>query len=152
VLQAIGTLLDEKNNLQKQIERFSRESARIFKQQLISKLRKTGKASVITALAEEPVNDMAIIKDVAFQLKSEINDLILIIGTITANKPFLAISISDPLIAQFGIHAGEIVRVAAAEFNGGGGGQPFFANAGGKDIEKLDAAMQKAEELALSKL
>ncbi len=152
VIKAIGTLLDDKNALQKQIEKFSRESARLFKQQLISKLRKSGKASIITALAEEPVNDMAIIKDVAFQLKSEINDLILIIGTVTADKPYLAISISDLLIAQSGLHAGEIVRVAAKEFNGGGGGQPFFANAGGKDIEKLEAAMQKAEELALSKL
>lgn len=152
VIKAIGTLLDEKGNLQKQIEKFSRESARIFKQQLISKLRKSGKASVITAIAEEPVNDMAIIKDVAFQLKSEIDDLILIIGTVTNDKPYLAISISDPLIAQSGLHAGEIVRVAAKEFNGGGGGQPFFANAGGKDIDKLETAMQKAEELALSKL
>lgn len=152
VIKAIGNLLDEKADLQKQIEKFARASAGLFKQELISKIRKTEKASIITAIAEEPVNDMAIIKDIAFQLKSEINDLILIVGTISEEKPYLAVSVSDQLIAQNGLHAGEIVRTAAKEFNGGGGGQPFFANAGGKDAGKLQAAIMKAEELALSKL
>ncbi len=152
VIKAIGTLLEENAGLQKQIEKFTRASAGLFKQDLISKIRKTEKASIITAIAEEPVNDLAIIKDIAFQLKSEISDLILIVGTISAEKPYLAVSVSDQLIAQNGLHAGEIVRTAAKEFNGGGGGQPFFANAGGKDAGKLQAAIMKAEELALSKL
>ena len=73
------------------------------------------------------------------------------IGTITGGKPYLAVAVSDKLIRERKLHAGEIVRIAAKEFDGGGGGQPFYANAGGKDPEKLKQAMDKAVEIAESK-
>jgi alanyl-tRNA synthetase len=102
-------------------------------------------------MAEEPVNDPAIIKDVAFQLKNEIEDLYLVIGAISGGKPYLVVAISDSLVKSRKLHAGDIVRAAAKEFNGGGGGQPFFANAGGKDPEGLHRAMDRAIEIAENK-
>jgi alanyl-tRNA synthetase len=147
VLKAIGSMIDEKSALQKQVEKFSRESARSFKEQLLKNIEKIGNISLIKAIANEPVNDPAIIKDIAFQLKSEIDNLLLIIGTVTSGKPYLAIAISDKLVMEQKFKADEIVKIAAKEFGGGGGGQPFFANAGGKNQEKLSKAMEKAVEM-----
>ncbi len=140
-------MIDEKSALQKQVEKFSRESARSFKEQLLKNIEKIGNISLIKAIANEPVNDPAIIKDIAFQLKSEIDNLLLIIGTVTSGKPYLAIAISDKLVMEQKFKADEIVKIAAKEFGGGGGGQPFFANAGGKNQEKLSKAMEKAVEM-----
>jgi alanyl-tRNA synthetase len=151
VVKAISGLLDEKANLQKQVEKFTRESTRLFKEQLLRNVNRSKNMSIIQGVAPEPVNDPAIIKDVAFQLKSEIEDLYLVIGTITSGKPYLAVAVSDKLISERKLHAGEIVRIAAREFDGGGGGQPFYANAGGKDSDKLKQAMDKAVEIAESK-
>jgi len=150
-IKALGNLIEEKNALQKQVERFSRNSARLFKEQLLKSRVTHATLSVISAIAEEPVNDPALIRDIAFQLKNEIDNLLLVIGFITDGKPFLAVAVSDNLIRDRKLHAGEIVREAAKEFNGGGGGQPFYANAGGKDPEKLQQAVNRAIEIAENK-
>ncbi|MFO7369047.1 MAG: alanine--tRNA ligase [Bacteroidales bacterium] len=148
MVKAIGGLMEEKAALQKQVDNFSRESARMFKERLKQQATVLGDITVISALAEEPVNDMAIIKDIAFQLKSEIDNLFLVIGTVVNDKPFLAVALSDRLVQEKKLHAGEIVKTAAREFEGGGGGQPFFANAGGKNPAKLHLAMEKALTMA----
>jgi alanyl-tRNA synthetase len=148
VVKALSNLLEEKTALQKQIDKFLHESSRIFKESLVKGIRKVNGISIISAIAEEPVNDPAVIKDISFQLKSEIEDLFLVIGAITAGKPFLAVALSDKLVSGHKLNAGEIVRNAAKEFNGGGGGQPFYANAGGKDPQKLEQAIKKALESA----
>ncbi|MBN1143468.1 MAG: alanine--tRNA ligase [Bacteroidales bacterium] len=148
MVKAIGGLMEEKSSLQKQVDNFSRESARLFKERLKQQATVSGDITVISALAEEPVNDMAIIKDIAFQLKGEIDNLFLVIGTVVNDKPFLAVALSDKLVQEKKLHAGEIVKTAACEFEGGGGGQPFFANAGGKNPAKLNLAMEKALSMA----
>jgi alanyl-tRNA synthetase len=150
-VKALGALLEERDQLQKKVDQFARESARNFKQQLISAIRKTDKLSVIRALATEPVNDPAIIRDVAFQLRNEIDDLFMVIGAVTDGKPFIAIAVSESLAKAGKINAGEIIREAAKEMNGGGGGQPFYATAGGKDAGKLNQAMDTAVKIAEGK-
>ena len=72
-------------------------------------------------------------QDVAYQLKGEMNNLILVLGGVFNNKPHLTVMISDGLVKDYGLHAGQIVKDAAVEIKGGGGGQPFFATAGGSD-------------------
>jgi alanyl-tRNA synthetase len=150
-VKALTVLIEERDNLQKQVEQFTREAARSFKQQLISAIRTTDKLSIIKAMAPESLNDPVWIRDVAFQLKNEINDLFMVIGAVSDGKPFMAIAVSDSLVKTGTLNAGEIVREAAKEMNGGGGGQPFYATAGGKDAAKLMLAMDKAVIIAEGK-
>jgi alanyl-tRNA synthetase len=151
-VKTISGIIEEKTTLQKQVEKFLQQSALAFRESLKQNIRIENGISLISAIASEPVNDPAVIKDVAFMLKNEIDNLVLVIGAITGGKPFLAVAVSDKLIKEQNLNAGEIVRTAAKEFNGGGGGQPFYANAGGKDAGKLEAAMKKAIDLALKKI
>jgi alanyl-tRNA synthetase len=149
-IKAIEALIEEKTALQKKVDKYITESARLFKEQLLKGISLINGVSMIKAVAVEPLNDPAIIKDLAFQLKNEIEDLVLIIGTIAGGKPFLAIALSEKVISEHKLHAGEMVRVAAKEMDGGGGGQPFYANAGGKDTGKLEQAMDKAVDLVFA--
>ena len=92
------------------------------------------------------------VKDSAFQLKGELNNLILVIGGVFNNKPHLTVMFSDSLVKDFGLHAGQIVKDAAVEIKGGGGGQPFFATAGGSNPEGVSKALERAEKLILDKI
>jgi alanyl-tRNA synthetase len=83
-------------------------------------------------------------KDLAFQLKNEVDNLFLVLGADIDGKPNLTIMISDNLVKDKGLHAGKIIREAGKEIKGGGGGQPFYATAGGKDVSGLQAAIEKA--------
>jgi alanyl-tRNA synthetase len=150
VIKAISSLMDEKNALQKQVDKYTLEHAGTFKASLLNDIRKTGDFSLITARAGEEVENAGMIREVAYQLRNEISDLVLIVGAVFNNKPHLAVMVSDKLVRERKLHAGDIVKSAAKEFEGGGGGQPFFATAGGKDPGKLDKAMKKAQELVLN--
>jgi alanyl-tRNA synthetase len=87
-------------------------------------------------------------KDIAFQLRGEFNEsFFAVIGSVDHNKPLLTVMISDDLVAG-GLNAGKLVREAAKLMQGGGGGQPHFATAGGKNVEGLNAAVDKVFELA----
>ena len=91
------------------------------------------------------------VKDLAYNLRSRVSDIILVLGTINDNKPMLAVMLGDDIVAK-GVDAGAVVREAAKEMNGGGGGQKFFATAGGKNPDALQAAIDKAVEIILAKL
>jgi alanyl-tRNA synthetase len=147
VLRSLTTLIDEKGTLQKLVEKYSREAAGSFKQTLLGQMNDLGGYKVIAARADSRIDNAAAIKDIAYQLRNEAEDLVVILGAVLQEKPHLAIMVSDSLVAGKKLHAGEIVRTAAKEFDGGGGGQPFFATAGGKDAGKLDLAIAKALEL-----
>jgi len=149
--KAVSVIIDEKNAMQKQLEKVSRENAGAFKESLLKSVRKIGDFSLISAKANNPAVDAAMIREVAFQLRREREDLVLILGAELAGKPHLAIMISDKLVRERKFNAGEIVKTAAREFDGGGGGQPFFATAGGKEPGKLDNAINKATEIITGK-
>ena len=88
------------------------------------------------------------VKDIAFQLRSQFPEhLLVVIGSEAAGKPTLTVSISDDLVAE-GKNAGQYVREAGKLIQGGGGGQPHFATAGGKNPDGLKAAVDKIIELA----
>jgi alanyl-tRNA synthetase len=148
-LKAIATIISDKAGLQKQVDRLAKESARAFREKLINNVKKVGDINLIAAIADEPVNDPGLIRDIAYQIKGEIDNLFLVIGTVSDGKPYLAVMVAEELTRDKKLHAGEIVKVAAREFEGGGGGQPFFATAGGKNPEKLEKAVDKACSFAL---
>jgi alanyl-tRNA synthetase len=84
-------------------------------------------------------------KDLAFGMGSEIDNLFLVLGAIQNEKPLLACYISKNLVDSRGLHAGKIVRELGKYIQGGGGGQPFFATAGGKNAKGIAEALKNAE-------
>ena len=95
------------------------------------------------------IDSAAALKDLSFQLKDQVDNLFLVLGAEIEGKANLAIMISETLVKNKNLHAGNIIREAAKEIQGGGGGQPFFATAGGKHPEGLDKAIEKAKEFIL---
>ncbi|PTN08541.1 alanyl-tRNA synthetase [Mangrovibacterium marinum] len=142
VLAGVSALMQQNNELSKQIEGFQREGLKIVKSNLKSKVLMERGVNIIAAKVD--LDNAALIKDLAFQLKAEVDDLFLVVGAEVAGKPLLTVMISDKLVAEKGLHAGKIIREAAREMKGGGGGQPFYATAGGKDVAGLQAAIDKA--------
>lgn len=147
VIRTLATLIEEKSALQKQVEKYAREAARTFKEGLLKQVQQVGEWKLIAATALAEFDDPGLIRDVAYQLRAEVEDLFLAVGSVSAGKPMLTIMISDRLVRDKKLHAGEIVKSAAREFNGGGGGQPFFATAGGKDASKLGLAVEQAAKI-----
>jgi alanyl-tRNA synthetase len=85
------------------------------------------------------------IKNLAYQLKDIVSDLFLVLAAEIDGKPSLTVMIAENLVKEKGLNAGNIVRELAKEIKGGGGGQPFFATAGGSDISGLDKTLEKAK-------
>ena len=142
ILESVMNLLKENSELSKQLDAFNRERLKILKASLKSKVLLERGVNIISGVVD--VDNAGMIKDLAFQLKGEIENLYLVLGAEINGKPNLTIMISENLVAEKGLNAGQIVREAGKEIKGGGGGQPFYATAGGKDVSGLDAAIEKA--------
>jgi alanyl-tRNA synthetase len=149
VLKAVNQLVDDKSSMQKQLDKFSQEQTGSFKTMLLNNVRILRDISLIAVKADEQKVNAAMIREVAFQLRRERDDLVLITGAVFSGKPHLAVMISDRLVREKNLNAVDIVKVAAREFDGGGGGQPFFATAGGKDPDKLEKALEKATQMLI---
>ncbi|MCU4175753.1 alanine--tRNA ligase [Marinilabiliaceae bacterium N1Y90] len=138
----IENLFDENSNMNTQVQGMKKNFIAIEKRNLIDGAHDVSGVKIIASqvkpiLAEE-------LKDLAFQIKTELDDCIAILGAELKGKPQLSIMISENLIKEYDLNAGTIVREAAKKMQGGGGGQPFFATAGGKKLDGLDTAIQEA--------
>ncbi|MBW6535234.1 MAG: alanine--tRNA ligase [Mariniphaga sp.] len=142
ILAGVMNLLKENTELSKKIEAFGRERLKILKSNLKSKVLTENGVNIIADQVD--VDNAAMLKDLAFQLKNEVENIYLVLGAEIDGKPNLAVMISENLVADKGLNAGKIVREAGREIKGGGGGQPFFATAGGKDVSGIQAAIEKA--------
>ncbi|MCR9010874.1 alanine--tRNA ligase [Gabonibacter chumensis] len=149
VLENIRSLLEENVELKKDIEKFENESLKIAKNGLKNSKRVVRDIHFISKNLSFPSTR---VKDLAFQLKGEVDRLVLIIGGVYNGKPHLTVMISESLVKEYDLHAGQIVKDAAQEMKGGGGGQPFFATAGGSDPDGVEHAIQRAERLILDKI
>ncbi len=145
LMTTIQKAISENKELQAQVDEFKAQKALQFKQSLIEKAREVNGVKVIAGvLPLEPQHA----KDIAFQLRGQFPEhLLVVIGSEANGKPTLTVSISDDLVAE-GKNAGQYVREAGKLIQGGGGGQPHFATAGGKNPEGLKAAVDKIIELA----
>ena len=101
--------------------------------------------SGINAIVEEVDLDAGSIKDLAFQLKAEIENLFMVLASNVDGKVTLTILVAEELVKSHDLHAGNMVRDLAKEIGGGGGGQPFFATAGGKNPNGIASALEKAK-------
>ncbi len=142
IRDSIIGLLDENASFSKQVEKFTQEQLKIVKKNLKSLVLLEKGVNIIATKVE--LEDADAIKDLAFQLKNEVDDLFLVLGADLGGKPHLTVMISENIVKEKGLNAGQIVREAGREFKGGGGGQPFYATAGGKDVNGIQAAIEKA--------
>ena len=148
LLQALARVLDENAALRKEVERAVAEKAVRVKEELLAKVTRLNGISVLTEQVHLPNTEA--IKTLAYALKNEVERLFLVLAADMDGKPSLTVVISDELVKEKGWNAGAIVRELAKEIQGGGGGQPFFATAGGKDVSGLSRALTKAKEIVTS--
>lgn len=149
VMENITSLLQENEGLKKDLEKFEAESLKILKEKLKNEKKTIGDIHLIFKETELP---QAKVKDLVFQLKGEFDKVIVVMGGVSNGKPHLTIMISNGLVEEYGLNAGQIVREAAREMQGGGGGQPFFATAGGANSNGLEKAMDTAERLIMHQI
>jgi len=150
LVDSVNQLLDENQQQRKKIELFEKEQLKHIKDDLRKRIQPLNGVNLICERVD--LQDAAQIKDLAYQIKGETENLYLVIGSIIQGKPVLTVMISESLITSLGLHAGNIIRDSAREIQGGGGGQPYFATAGGKDVNGLERAMAKAREAVLEKI
>ena len=143
---AIRKYIEENAGLKKQVEDFMKEKEAQLKEKLLQNIQEINGVKVIKFCAAMIPADA--IKNIAFQLRGEITEnLFFVAGTVFEGKPMLTVMLSDNLVAG-GLKAGNLVKEAAKLIQGGGGGQPHFATAGGKNPDGLSAAVDKVIELA----
>lgn len=148
ITTALTTLLEENSKLKRQIEKSIQEKAMQFKDELLGKTESINGLQFIAEKVSLPSTDA--VKNLAFAIKGAIpENLFMLLAANIEGKPHLAIVISENLVKEKGWDAGRIVRELAKEIKGGGGGQPFFATAGGKDVNGLDRVLLKAKEFVL---
>ncbi len=143
---AIHKHIEENASLKKQVEEYMKEKEAQLKDKLKENIKEVNGVKVIKFCAH--MIPAETVKNIAFQLRGEITDnLFFVAGTVFEGKPMLTVMLSDNLVAG-GLKAGMLVKEAAKLIQGGGGGQPHFATAGGKNPEGINAAVDKVIELA----
>ena len=141
--QAMKKSIEENAEMKKQIEAYIREKSMRLKEEIVAKASESNGIKVMQFVGKANVDAM---KNVAFQIKAETTDsFVFVAGIIDDNKCTLMLMLSDDLVKE-GLHAGKIVKEAAKHIQGGGGGQPHFATAGGKNMEGLSIAVGAVKE------
>ena len=147
VTKAVEDLVQKNTELQKQVEQFKKEQARLVKGELKQAIMSKGDYQFL----EAKVNlDAGQVKDLLFQLKGETNRLVAVIGSTDADKCAISVFIDETLVSEKGWNAGAIVKAVGPHIQGGGGGQAFFATAGGKLASGIDAALTEIKEKHLN--
>lgn len=142
----IEKYIEEHDAMKKSIEQFQAQAVEKTKDDLIAKAREVGGVKLITARLPMTA---AMAKDLCFKIRETVEgSLLCVIGSVEAGKPMLSVMMSDDMVKEHGLNAGQMVREAAKLMQGGGGGQPHYATAGGKNPDGLSAAIDKVVELA----
>ena len=142
----IEKYIEEHDSMKKDIEHFRAEAVERTKDKLVSDARLIGGVTVVSSVLPMKASDT---KDLVFKIRQEIpQNLLCVIGSVDDGKPMLSVIMSDDMVSEHKLNAGQMVREAAKLISGGGGGQPHFATAGGKNADALSAAVDKVIELA----
>ncbi len=142
----IKKYIDEHDSMKKELDSFQAQIVERTKDELVAKARVIGGVSVVKAVL--PMS-AASAKDLVFKVRQALpSALICVIGSVEHGKPMLSVMLSDDMVADHSLNAGQMVREAAKLIQGGGGGQPHYATAGGKNADGLSAAVDKVIELA----
>jgi alanyl-tRNA synthetase len=145
VIKSLSNLVEENNDLQKQLQSLLKEKAQSIKQTLLSKVEsKNGINVIIEKISFDSAEE---IKNILFEIRNQVENCVCVIGAEVKGKPSISVIIDDNLVKEKNLNAGNIIRDLAKEINGGGGGQPFYAQAGGSKLEGLSSAIEKAKSL-----
>jgi alanyl-tRNA synthetase len=139
LIAAIVKLNSEKEQLTKRLEEVDKEKLILVKRDLIAMVQKVNGVNTIIARVE--LASAQLLKDLAFQIKAELENHYLILAMELEGKASLAVMISENIVKEKNLNAGTIIRELAKEINGGGGGQAFFATAGGSKPEGIEKAL-----------
>jgi alanyl-tRNA synthetase len=139
IVPALQKLIDENEQLRKSLEEFEAERVQRYVEFLYKKIEPINGFNIIEHVADENPDTL---KQAAYKIRNHKENLIVVLGTNYEDKPNMVVSLSDDLVAN-GFNAGNIIRESAKLIQGGGGGQPTLATAGGKDCSGLQAAMRK---------
>ena len=142
ILKAVNDLLIKNAALSKEIEQFQKEKAKSMKVHLKAHIAPYNGVNFLSDIVDL---DGGSIKDILFQLKGEVDDFVGVIGGKEDGKCTLSIIASDSVIASKAFDAGKIIREVSNHIQGGGGGQPFFATAGGKNADGLKGAIEEVK-------
>jgi alanyl-tRNA synthetase len=142
-LKAVQQLIEQNAVMKKQMEISSHEKAQLMKEKFVAGLEEVNGVRFLATRADV---DSGTARDIAYAMKASVDNLFLVIGSVTDGKAALTVMLSDMLVTERGLHAGNIVRQLAQFIGGGGGGQPTFATAGGKNPEGIDEALKNARK------
>ncbi len=140
----VENLLEDNRRLRRELEKLLAQQASALKGQLLEQAESINGLKFIGARLA--LQDSGALKNLAYQLEQELGESVILLGAEINDKPQLLMVISRPLTEKPGLHAGNLIRELAREIKGGGGGQPFFATAGGKDAAGIDQAIALARE------
>jgi len=144
--KSVQGLLDEKAALEDKLAVLLNEKARTVKQDLLGRAKEMNGVQVI--IEKVDLHSADAIKNISFELKNQVSSLFCLLGAEIEGKPQLSLILSDNLVNEKKLNASQIIRDLAKEIQGGGGGQAFYANAGGKNAGGLKAALEKGMALA----
>ncbi|MDQ6476954.1 alanine--tRNA ligase [Dyadobacter sp. LHD-138] len=145
IIKAVESLLEERTQLQKRIEVLENEKIQQLKLQLLDQVKSHQSFNLIIQRVDVPSADS--LKQLSYELRDQVENLIAVFGAEIAGKPQISVFIAENVVQNAGLNAGAIVKDLAKEIRGGGGGQPFFATAGGSDASGLEKALEKAKTL-----
>lgn len=142
LMAGVEQLVFSNKQLEKKLVDLKKEKARNIKEELLKSIEEVNDIKFIAKVVEMEAEDM---KNISFELRKE-NNLAMVLAAKSAGKAFLSVMLTDDLVAK-GLNANIIIRQIAQEINGGGGGQAFFATAGGSSPDRLKIALNKAQEI-----
>lgn len=146
-VSAVTKIMDENGALKKEIDNYLKQRSLALKNELNEKMEIIGGVNFLAIQVDLPSADA--VKTLAYALKGAMNNLFLVLGAIIEGKPSLTVVVTEDLVKTRNLNASVIVRELAKEIQGGGGGQPFFATAGGKDPDGLEKALAKSKEFLI---
>ena len=143
--EAVADLITSHKSLEKELQTLQGEKVQQLKADLLNKVYEKDGLNLIRE--QVMLSSSEDLKQLSYDLRNATQNTLIVLGAVVKDKPLLSVILSEDLAAQNKYHAGELVRTLAREIKGGGGGQPFYATAGGKDVGGLKNALAKIEEL-----
>ena len=145
LVKAVSSVLDEHSSLAKRVGKFQKNMLGVIAKNLQDKIEIIGDIALAASRVE--LDDPGLLRDLAFQVRSRYPRICLVLGAEIEGKAHLAIMLADVAIKNYDLNASTLIREVSKEIQGGGGGQPFFATAGGKNPKGIDTALAKANKI-----